>query len=177
MDPLVRVVVFAERGRDGDAVARVRRVELAVEGVLHAGLAHDEGERLDSLDEELILPRLPQQHRGLLDNIVRVLLLHLVVRSEGSPRDFHAADRHRRVVHRLDLLNVLVLALAVRKAGLLTGAGTIVSASPGSSSSTGSAHQHPGTSRGDALSFVQELHVRASVYGRGAGPKAKGPAL
>jgi hypothetical protein len=74
--------------------------------------------------------------------------------------------------HRHD---VLVLALAVRKAGLLTGAGTIVSASTGSSSSTGSAHQHPGTSRGDALSFVQEL--RASVYGRGAGPKAKGPAL
>ena len=37
--------------------------------------------------------------------------------------------------------DVLVLALAVRKAGLLTDAGTIVSASTGSSSSTGSAHQ------------------------------------
>ena len=39
--------------------------------------------------------------------------------------------------HRHD---VLVLALAVRKAGLLTGAGTIVSASTASSGSTGSAH-------------------------------------
>lgn len=116
MNPLVRVVVFAECGRDGDAAARVRRVELAIESVLHAGLAHDEGERLDSLDEELILPRLPEEHRGLLDNVVGILLLHLVVRSEGSPRDLHAADRHRRVVHRLDLLNMLVLALIGLKA-------------------------------------------------------------
>ena len=42
--------------------------------------------------------------------------------------------------HRHD---VLVLALAVRKAGLLTGAGTIVPASTASSGSTGSVHSAP----------------------------------
>ena len=77
MHPAIWLIVLTKRGRDRDFAARIGGVQLTVECVLHAGLADNERKGLYTLDQQLVLPCLAEQHRRLFNDIIRVFLLYL----------------------------------------------------------------------------------------------------